>query len=176
MKRFLALFFAVIALGSSTSPAAAQPHPSKKACDLMITKSLAHMSIHAPFQTGQQVTFEFIVTNLGSTTCTAPTSVLESFSPGATYVSGGGGSGWNCLAGSPGSVTCNNSAPIAPAGISNFFISFKVTGPPPSEITDCATLTNHQDSNVGKNQACAKEPIRSPCKDATEDLSTGPGT
>jgi uncharacterized repeat protein (TIGR01451 family) len=139
---------------------APQSKPGK--CDLAITKSLAHMMIHPPFQTGQQLTFEILVTNHGTGPCGAPTSVTDTFSAGLTYVSGGG-SGWTCGPPIGSSVPCNNPPlSLAPSQTSNFFLTFTVTGPPPSMIGDCAIVTNKNDTNVGNNRACLEAPVIPP--------------
>lgn len=146
-------------------------------CDLEVKKSLAHMAIHPPFSTGQQIAFEIYVTNQGNGTCSAPISVTENFSAGLTYVSGGT-SGWVCPPGSiagPSSVTCTYNQPIAPSQTSMFLVSFSVTGPPPKVVENCASVKHPSDTNVANNRACLKVPIQvgKPCKDVTMNLSTG---
>lgn len=144
-------------------------------CDLSVDKSLAHMTIHPPFQTGQQVTFEFTVTNHGTATCFGPTFVTETFYPGATYVSGGG-SGWTCNltnAGPPGTVDCSYPTLIGSGQTTNFFMTFTVTGPPPDSISDCAEVTNPNDPNDVNDKDCHKEQVIVPCTDVVQDLSTG---
>jgi uncharacterized repeat protein (TIGR01451 family) len=144
-------------------------------CDLTIGKSLAHMAIHPPFQTGQQVTFEIVVTNKGTGDCRAPTYVTDTFSAGLGYVSGGA-SGWVPSGGPTSPVTfTNNSLSLAPNQSSSFFVTYNVTGPPPDKITNCATVNNKNDTYPKNNTACLDEPLVSPCKDVTIDLSTGTG-
>ncbi len=151
----------------------AQP-ATKGKCDLAITKSLAHMMIHPPFQTGQQVTFEFFVTNHGTVTCVAPISVTDTFSAGLTYVSGGG-SGWSCNS-VLNQIHCNNnSLSLGPSQTSNFLLTFTVSGPPPSMTADCAVVKNTNDTTPGNNTACVDGILIVPgCRTNADGTCFGP--
>lgn len=145
-------------------------------CDLTIGKSLAHMSIHPPFHTGQQVTFEIVVTNQGTGTCLAPTSVTDIFS-GLTYVSGGT-SGWSATGGPNSPVAFTNAGlSLGPGQSSLLLATFTVTAPPGTSIKNCATVKNKNDSNLSNNEACIKEPVapEKPCDLAiTKTISPNP--
>ncbi|MBI3460455.1 DUF11 domain-containing protein [Candidatus Acetothermia bacterium] len=129
-------------------------------CDLVIGKSPARGTA-IPLTTGQQVTFEIVVTNQGNGTCLAPLSVTDTFSAGLTYISGGT-SGWVCpttqIVG-PSSVTCTNSLALAPTQGSLLLITFNVTAPPPTVIRNCAVVRNPNDSNDANNEACIEVPV-----------------
>lgn len=151
--------------------------PKREECDLEVKKSLAHMIQHPPFQTGQQVSFEIYVTNRGNGVCSAPVSVIENFSGGLSYVSGGT-AGWGCPSAPQNSpVTCTYNQPIAPNQTSMFLVAFDVTGPPPNQAGNCASVGNSNDTNFSNNRACIEVPIEAkPCKDVTINLSTGQNT
>jgi uncharacterized repeat protein (TIGR01451 family) len=137
-----------------------------KKCDLEISKSLAH-GIVPPLQPGQQVTFEIIVTNVGTGPCDPPIPVTDTFT-GMTYQSGGQIMGpWTCPPGSSATpVTCNYSGtsatPLQPGQSSNFFVSFTVTAKPGEAVENCAEVKHPNDTNPNNNKACIKVPVAEP--------------
>jgi large repetitive protein len=137
-----------------------------KKCDLEISKSLAH-GIVPPLQPGQQVTFEIIVTNVGTGPCDPPIPVTDTFT-GMTYQSGGQIMGpWTCPPGSSATpVTCNYSGtsatPLQPGQSSNFFVSFTVTAKPGEAVENCAEVKHPNDTNPNNNKACIKGPVAEP--------------
>jgi uncharacterized repeat protein (TIGR01451 family) len=137
-----------------------------KKCDLEISKSLAH-GIVPPLQPGQQVTFEIIVTNVGTGPCDPPIPVTDTFT-GMTYQSGGQIMGpWTCPPGSSATpVTCNYSGtsatPLQPGQSSNFFVNFTVTAKPGEAVENCAEVKHPNDTNPNNNKACIKVPVAEP--------------
>jgi uncharacterized repeat protein (TIGR01451 family) len=137
-----------------------------KKCDLEISKSLAH-GIVPPLQPGQQVTFEIIVTNVGTGPCDPPIPVTDTFT-GMTYQSGGQIMGpWTCPPGSSATpVTCNYSGtsakPLQPGQSSNFFVNFTVTAKPGEAVENCAEVKHPKDTNPNNNKACIKVPVAEP--------------
>ena len=135
-------------------------------CDLEISKSLAH-GIVPPLQPGQQVTFEIIVTNVGTGPCDPPIPVTDTFT-GMTYQSGGQIMGpWTCPPGSSATpVTCNYSGtsatPLQPGQSSNFFVNFTVTAKPGEAVENCAEVKHPNDTNPNNNKACIKVPVAEP--------------
>jgi uncharacterized repeat protein (TIGR01451 family) len=135
-------------------------------CDLEISKSLAH-GIVPPLQPGQQVTFEIIVTNVGTGLCDPPIPVTDTFT-GMTYQSGGQIMGpWTCPPGSSATpVTCNYSGtsatPLQPGQSSNFFVNFTVTAKPGEAVENCAEVKHPNDTNPNNNKACIKVPVAEP--------------
>lgn len=137
-------------------------------CDLEVSKSLAH-GIIPPLQPGQQVTFEIIVTNVGTGPCKPPIQVSETFSAGLTYQSGGQVMGpWICSPGppiaGPNSVTCTNSSTLLqPGQSSNFFVTFLVTAKPEEKIKNCVVVKHPDDDNPKNNETCIEVPVVKPC-------------
>lgn len=128
-------------------------------CDLVISKSPSKGSV--PLVSGAQATFEVIVTNQGTGTCSAPITINDSFSSGLTYVSGGT-SGWVCASGpitGPNAVTCTSNLPLGPNQSRLLLLTFNVTAPPGKGIKNCATLNHPKDTNPANNQACVKLPV-----------------
>jgi len=125
-----------------------------KKCDLAIGKSLAH-GIIPPLQPGQQVTFEIVVTNVGTGPCDPLIPVTETFT-GMTYQSGGQIMGpWTCPPGpSTTPVTCNYSGTLQPGQSSNFFVTFTVDAKPGDAVENCAEVKHPNDTNPANNKSC----------------------
>ncbi len=126
---------------------------------LEASKSI-HLCAH-----GQHVSFESIVTNVGTNTCFAQNGIADMFSAGLTYVSGGSVGVWTCPVGpisGSNSAACTSNQTLAQGQSSLFGVEFKVRGIPGEVITNCAMTSNPQDSNATNNLACAVFQIAKP--------------
>ncbi len=126
-------------------------------CDLAIRKSVQPV----PLISGQPATFTITVTNLGKAPCEGVTTMTDPLPPGLQVVSvAQGGSQWNCGvtgANPPATVTCTWDAaiqPVPPGPLPAITITVNVTAPPGSQLRNCATVANPNDTNPANDQSC----------------------
>ncbi|MFI5165269.1 MAG: LamG-like jellyroll fold domain-containing protein [Thermoanaerobaculales bacterium] len=110
---------------------------------------------------GQQATFTITVTNEGDAPCEGVTTMIDTLPTGLQVVGvAQGGSLWNCsVAGSnpPATLTCTWDAsiqPVPPGPLPPITLTTKVTAPAGSSITNCATVSNPNDTNSANDQSC----------------------
>jgi len=123
-------------------------------CDLVIGKSPSRGSI--PLKSGQQATFEIVVTNQGTGPCFPPIQVTDALSPGLTFVTGGPPP-WTC----PG-PTCTYNLALAPGQSVLLLITVTVTAPPGTSVKNCAGVKNPNDTDLANNEVCISVPVAPP--------------
>ncbi len=131
-------------------------------CDLEIKKSISP----TPLVSAQPATITITVTNVGKAPCQGVTTVTDGPLTWLRVVSvAQGGSLWNCSTAPPNpgaTVTCTWNAsiqPVPPGPLPTITITGNVTAKPGSSVTNCATVTNVNDTNPANNQSCVTVPV-----------------
>lgn len=117
-----------------------------KACDLEIKKSMSPN----PLVSGQQVTITLIVTNVGNAPCPSGFSVEDHKPAGLDFGVGGLGWGW----------TVGGAGTLQPGGTATNTFTPTVTAPPGSSVTNCATVSNPNDTNAANNKSCVTVKVK----------------
>jgi uncharacterized repeat protein (TIGR01451 family) len=127
-------------------------------CDLAIKKTVSPSSV----QSGQQVTFTLVVTNVGNGPCQGITTVTDGPLPWLQVASvAQGGSQWNCSVAPPNpgaTVSCTWNAsiqPVPPGSLPTISVTGTVVAAAGSQIQNCANVSNPNDTNPANNQSCA---------------------
>ena len=157
-------------------------------CDLAITKTAQP----TPLISGQPASFTITVTNLGIASCPGITTMTDILPPGLQVVSvAQGGSLWNCSvlgANPPATVTCTWDAsiqPVPPGPLPPITITVNVTAPAGSQLRNCATVDNPNDTNPANDQSCvttstparpSRHVRRKPCAGTEVTVGTGTST
>jgi uncharacterized repeat protein (TIGR01451 family) len=128
--------------------------PPAGACDLVIGKSPSRGS--SPLKSGQQATFELVVTNQGTGPCSAPIQVTDALPPGLTFVTGGPPP-WTCVG-----PTCTYNLALAPGQSGLLLTTVNVTAPPGTSVKNCAGVKHPQDTNPANNEVCIGVPVAPP--------------
>jgi uncharacterized repeat protein (TIGR01451 family) len=128
--------------------------PPVGTCDLVIGKSPSRGSI--PLKSGQQGTFELVVTNQGTGPCSAPIQVTDALPPGLTFVTGGPPP-WTCVG-----PTCTYNLALAPGQSALLLTTVNVTAPPGTSVKNCAGVKHPQDTNPANNEVCIGVPVAPP--------------
>lgn len=138
-----------------------EPGPPPK-CDLKITKTMSP----TPLVSGQTVMVTLTVVNLGPGAC-APgafpgTTLRDDTPPGLTFTGQltPDQPGWSCSLESPsGNATCASPGTLPNGYAVTFTINAKVTAPPRAIVTNCAQITNQNDTNPTNNRSCVTKRV-----------------
>ena len=161
---------------------------TQSACDLAIRKSVQPASLVG----GQPASFTIAVTNLGGSACEAVTTMRDEVPAGFKVNSvAQEGSQWNCSvvgANPPATVTCTWDArtqPVPPGALPPITIATTVTAPAATQLTNCATVQNPNDTNAANDQSCVamstlarmgRKVPRQPCDGPEVTVGTGTST
>jgi len=131
----------------------------KGKCDLMIRKTVTPN----PVASGGTVTITLTVTNVGTGPCPPGpeifgTAVRDPKPAGLTFTAPPAANqpGWQCSLGLPtGDASCGAPGLTLPPGYTvTFTINATVTATAGSQIQNCATVTNANDTNLANNKSC----------------------
>jgi uncharacterized repeat protein (TIGR01451 family) len=127
-------------------------------CDLKITKTVQPN----PVPSGQQVTITLTVQNVGTAPCQPgpfPGTIVRDNKPTGigsfTLTPATAPPGWQCSLEVPsGNLTCATPNTLPVGYSATFTFTGTVTAPPGSNIQNCATVSNPNDTNPANNQSC----------------------
>lgn len=159
----VAVPFTLTARSSAQTMAASNPRIVGPVCDVAIDKKIAS-------SVGGQPLIMLTVTNAGTGSCPAGTSVADAQPSGLTFAPpvSANQTGWSCGFGVPpnalvvgvssNDLSCTTQAQL-PAGYSvTFTFPFAVTGAAGTSIQNCAMVSNPNDSNDANNVSCINIP------------------
>jgi hypothetical protein len=133
-----------------------------KSCDLEIKKSISPN----PLVSGQPATVTIAVTNVGAP-CppgSYPWTYVQDPEPAGLNFTAviANPPGWSCAIGFglPDEAHCRNNSTLPTAYTVSIFFHGTVHAPPGSTITNCATVSNQNDTNPANNKSCVIVPVK----------------